>query len=45
MNEIDHFNFFVLYSDDVTTNIGHLHIKRIQLVSFSYIGIEDMWSK
>jgi hypothetical protein len=30
MNEIDHFKNFVLYSGDVTANVDHLHIKRIQ---------------
>jgi hypothetical protein len=29
MNEIDHFNIFVLCSGDVTADIDHLHIKRI----------------
>jgi hypothetical protein len=29
MNEIDHFKKFVLCNDDVTSNINHLHIKRI----------------
>jgi hypothetical protein len=37
MNDIGHFKVFVLYSGDV----DHLHIKRIYLVSFSYIIIED----
>jgi hypothetical protein len=41
MNEIDHFKVFVLCSDDVTANMDHLHVKRIYLVSFSYIVIED----
>jgi hypothetical protein len=39
MNEIDHFNVFVLYNSDV----DHLHIKRIHLVCFSYIVIEDTY--
>jgi hypothetical protein len=29
MNEIDHFNFFVLYSGDVTADVDHLHVNRI----------------
>jgi hypothetical protein len=45
MNEIDHFKVFVLYNSDVTTDVDHLHIKRIQLMSFSYIIIDDMQSK
>jgi hypothetical protein len=35
MNEIDHFKVFILYSSDVTANVTHLHVKRIQLVSFN----------
>jgi hypothetical protein len=42
MNEIDHFLVFVLYSDDVTADLYHLHIKKIHLVDFSYIVIEDL---
>jgi hypothetical protein len=41
MNEIDHFKVFILYSGDVTADVDHLHIKRIHLVGFSYIVIED----
>jgi hypothetical protein len=41
MNEINHFKVCVLYSDDVTTDVDHLYVKRIHLVSFSYIVIED----
>jgi hypothetical protein len=41
MNEIDHFKFFVLCSGDMAADMDHLHIKRIHLVSFSYIVIED----
>jgi hypothetical protein len=44
MNKIDHFKFFVLYSDDMTADVDHLYVKRIQLVylvDFSYIVIED----
>jgi hypothetical protein len=33
MREINHFKVFY--------NVDHLHVKRIQLVSFSYIVIED----
>jgi hypothetical protein len=39
MNEFDHFKVFILYCDDVDVN--HLHTKRIHLVSFSYIVIDD----
>jgi hypothetical protein len=39
MNEIDHFKVFILYSGDVAVDVDHLHIKRIQLVDFSYIVI------
>jgi hypothetical protein len=42
MNEIDHFKVFILYSDDVTADMNHLYVKRIYLVNFSYIVIEDM---
>jgi hypothetical protein len=41
MNEIDHFKKIILYSDDVAANMYHLHVKKIHLVSFSYIVIED----
>jgi hypothetical protein len=41
MNEIDHFKKFILCNSDVTSNVDHLHIKRIHLLSFSYIVIED----
>jgi hypothetical protein len=41
MNEIDHFKFCVLYSDDMTADMDHLHVKRIYLVNFSYIVTED----
>jgi hypothetical protein len=42
MNEIDYFKIFVFYSGDVTTDVDHLHIKRIHLVNFSYIVIDDV---
>jgi hypothetical protein len=38
MNEIDHFKKIVLCSNDV----DHLHVKRIDLVDFFYIVIEDV---
>jgi hypothetical protein len=41
MNEIDHFKKIVLCSGDVTADVDHLHVKRIHLVGFSYIVIED----
>jgi hypothetical protein len=41
MGAINHLKFFIMYSDDITTDVYHLHIKRIHLMSFSYIVIED----
>jgi hypothetical protein len=41
MNEIAYFKVFVLCSGDVTPDVDHLYIKRINLVDFSYIVIED----
>jgi hypothetical protein len=38
MNKI---NYFILYSGDVAADVNHLHIKRIYLMSFSYIVIRD----
>jgi hypothetical protein len=32
MSEINHFNFFLLYSSDVAADVDHLHVKRIHLV-------------
>jgi hypothetical protein len=29
MNEIDHFNNFILYMDDMAVDVDHLHVKRI----------------
>jgi hypothetical protein len=40
MNGIDHFIVFIFYSDDVTPDINHLYVKRIHLMSFSYIVIK-----
>jgi hypothetical protein len=45
MNEIDHFKVLVLYSGDVTCDVDHLHVKRIHLLNFSYIVIEDKEQK
>jgi hypothetical protein len=43
MNEIDHFKNFVLYSDDVTSDIDHLHMSK-KLISefllYSYRGYD-----
>jgi hypothetical protein len=39
MNEINHFKVFIMYSDDVTADMDHLHVKRIHLVCFSSIVI------
>jgi hypothetical protein len=41
MNEIDHFKFFVLCSGDVAADVDRLYVKRIYLVSFFYIVLED----
>jgi hypothetical protein len=41
MNEIDHFKVCILCSGDVTADVDHLHVKRIYLVGFSYIVIEN----
>jgi hypothetical protein len=41
MNEIDHFKVFIIYSGDVTIDVNQLYVKRIHLVSFSYIVIEN----
>jgi hypothetical protein len=41
MNEIDYFIVFILYSGNVIANIDHLHVKKIDLMSFSYIVRED----
>jgi hypothetical protein len=41
MNEIDRFKVFVFYNGDVTADVDQLYVKRIYLVSFSYIVIED----
>jgi hypothetical protein len=40
MSEINYFKVFIICSDDVTADVDHLHVKKIQLVSFSYIVIE-----
>jgi hypothetical protein len=42
MKEIDHFKVFVLRSGDVVVDVARLHIKRIHLINFSYIVIEDL---
>jgi hypothetical protein len=41
MTKIDHFKDFVLCNGDVAADMDHLHAKRIHLVGFSYIVIED----
>jgi hypothetical protein len=40
MNEIGILKF--LYSGDLVADMDHLHVKRINLVSFSYILIETI---
>jgi hypothetical protein len=42
MNEIDHFNIFVLCSGDVAADVNDLHEN--SLVGFSYIVIEDIFT-
>jgi hypothetical protein len=42
MNEFDYFKVFILYSGDVIADMDHLHVKRIHLVSFSYIVIDNL---
>jgi hypothetical protein len=42
MDEIDYFKDFILCSGDVTIDVNHLHIKKIYLLSFFYIVIEDV---
>jgi hypothetical protein len=44
MIEINHFKVFIMYSDDVADDVDHLYVKRIHLVGFSYIIIEDVIS-
>jgi hypothetical protein len=41
MGEINHFKFLVLCCGDVTANVDHLYVKRIHLLSPSYIVIGD----
>jgi hypothetical protein len=41
MSKINHFKVFIMCSDDVVVDVDHLHVKRIHLVDFSYIVIED----
>jgi hypothetical protein len=45
MNEFDYFKVFILYSGNVAADIDHLYIKRIHLLNFSYIVIEDKEQK
>jgi hypothetical protein len=42
MNEIGYFKMFVFCTGDVIVDIDHLHIKRIHLVNFLYIIVEDI---
>jgi hypothetical protein len=41
MSEINHFKVFIICSDDMVADVDHLHVKRIHIVGFSYIVIED----
>jgi hypothetical protein len=41
MNEIGHFKVFILCSGDMVADVDHLYVKKIFLVSFSYIVIDD----
>jgi hypothetical protein len=42
MSEINHIKVFIMCTDDITADVDHLHVKKIHLVSFSYIVIEDL---
>jgi hypothetical protein len=42
MNEIDHFKVFILCIGDMVADVDHLHVKRIYLVGFSYIVIDNI---
>jgi hypothetical protein len=42
MNKIDYFKKFIFYSCDVIADVEHLYVKRIYLVNFSYLVIEDL---
>jgi hypothetical protein len=41
MSEINYFKVFIMCSGDVAADVDHLHVKRMYLVGFSYIVIED----
>jgi hypothetical protein len=42
MSEINHFKKIALCGDDVTADMDNLYVKRIHLVDFSYIVVEDI---
>jgi hypothetical protein len=42
MCEINHFKKFIMCSDDMTADVDQLYVKKIHLVGFSYIVIEDV---
>jgi hypothetical protein len=42
MNQINHFKVFIFCSSDVAADVNHLHVKRIYLICFSYIVMEDL---
>jgi hypothetical protein len=44
MSEINHVKKIILCSGDMTADVDKLHVKRIHLVDFSYIVIEDLHS-
>jgi hypothetical protein len=43
MNEIDHFKAYVFYSGDVTTDMDHLHVRKIISIFllYSYRGFSQ----
>jgi hypothetical protein len=45
MSEINHFKIFIMYNDDMTAGVDYLYVKRIYLVNFSYIVIDDVKSE
>jgi hypothetical protein len=42
MSEINYFKKIIMCSDDMTADVYQLYVKKIHLVGFSYIVIEDV---
>jgi hypothetical protein len=42
MSETNYFKKIIMCSDDMTTDVDQLYVKKIHLVGFSYIVIEDV---